>query len=1282
MRRVFILITLLVALLATSFAFAQNEITSQKSFEIVTELGRALPRNLIYEPKLEHIAIVDAYGRLVMVNALNYETLYTLHESGSYNDFAFSHDGRWFALAINNDIQLFDTTTGEVVSELTDPGGAINIHGPLTFSADDKLLTFYGTHPAPQALRRFENDTSETPWVWDLAAARNEGQSSFPNKVEAWQFFDYRFGFVLAPYSRIVTALPGRLHILDAYTLDILFEIPTDRYEQDPLLLWFSVLDGKVYVNTRSGQLLKVDTQRGLLAELPLQMCLQDTYVNSDGTSTGTPSGCIPQSNPDDIPGLEISSFAAPIGEASNTVENDLLRALLGDRYSEQWNRRPLTITLIDFVYNPTSGDTSGLQALVYIYDEQYKAGIFRLTNAYRIQQMVLNNERDEVMLRRNVDTVGERIEFYSLSTGKRLSQLIPATRDIGSYSLIRKNRILAYDNTKNIIISDFQRFDAESHEVIAEDLRYSTRFDQFFFTPDNKNVVTLAGNEWRLWEVSTGQVIRREVLALNGYVIATADSGYRFLTQFDTNTSTGVEVLDVESGEKRSVSFERLPGRGIEQIIPSPDWENILVVYSTNPYGAYSPSNEIAIYSLYDGQRWFMAGDDLPPPDGRYYGWADAQTAFIYGEGYNNDIPERVFGSNFAPSGIPACLVDSFPEQEALLGEAWYIATLNLRVDEVELLGQVVCEQLSDTGNNTTLPVISADLVRPTVTPVVIAGIPECITNYYAEQAASYADDWQAMTAGLSGDQVAEMEQIICEGLPTPSPGRYVDNGYYTNQTMMIDADSGERFDGSFNPPANRIPLAPIRDEYYRTTRRELGTFILSPDHQLVAASSLPGELVIFRLITPYQTMLSWGTATAAAIYDAENRIAVLPTTTPTYSLIGTAQPTLTPTITPTAPPPPNEKVNQEFSGQTEALCPATTLYSMTNIPEGYSPTGRIVVPVQGEFLWMIQPDNGKRAPNENLPICGGDLNQCTFSPDNRWILIDAINEVFVVRPDGSDARILFDKTEPPYTYQVPYLSWSGANTLEYEDYGPIPDDPDGRYGYLYFRDILGVFPDPVPWASEKMVIRQQSGQLLYRQPGGNLTLAQLTFSTGVNTGYQYYLYNAETQDASYFARLAEYPEQQLTAFWHPLGNRLFYHYPVPINVEPVWYQFEPESGQHLLLGDLVEGVWSSDGRYTAYSTDQRTQQIGIWDSQTGLKRTYCIPELNGRVYNGNFNWSPDSRYLALQAYFAKDENVEGVGQHTLVLDITTGAVVDVMTGAGDIVVWMKEPGTYGAGG
>jgi hypothetical protein len=109
-----------------------------------------------------------------------------------------------------------------------------------------------------------------------------------------------------------------------------------------------------------------------------------------------------------------------------------------------------------------------------------------------------------------------------------------------------------------------------------------------------------------------------------------------------------------------------------------------------------------------------------------------------------------------------------------------------------------------------------------------------------------------------------------------------------------------------------------------------------------------------------------------------------------------------------------------------------------------------------------------------------------------------------------------------------------------------------------------------------------------------------------------------------------------------------------------------------------LYNGQWSNDGRYTAFSTGRRTQQVAVWDSQTGLTRTYCVPETGARAYGGGFWWSPDSRYLALQAPLPKDESKEGVGQHTLVLDIANGNMIDLTTGIGPLTIWMQPPGSY----
>lgn len=48
---------------------------------------------------------VDAYNRLLLVNALDYSTIAVLHERGQM-DVAFSHDGHWLAVAYGVTMEL------------------------------------------------------------------------------------------------------------------------------------------------------------------------------------------------------------------------------------------------------------------------------------------------------------------------------------------------------------------------------------------------------------------------------------------------------------------------------------------------------------------------------------------------------------------------------------------------------------------------------------------------------------------------------------------------------------------------------------------------------------------------------------------------------------------------------------------------------------------------------------------------------------------------------------------------------------------------------------------------------------------------------------------------------------------------------------------------------------------------------------------------------------------------------------------------------------------------
>src|SRR5262249_21197213 len=137
-----------------------------------------------------------------------------------------------------------------------------------------------------------------------------------------------------------------------------------------------------------------------------------------------------------------------------------------------------------------------------------------------------------------------------------------------------------------------------------------------------------------------------------------------RYLTEFSTDQGEVYEIAEVGVSERRSITIPVLPGRSIESITPSHDWQNYLVSYSATPTSSFYPVNEVGIYNMDHGQLVFMAGDDLPPPDGRGYRWLNDTTAMIsssYPEGSSQ--PKRIYGLQYDPSGVPSCLVRAYPE-------------------------------------------------------------------------------------------------------------------------------------------------------------------------------------------------------------------------------------------------------------------------------------------------------------------------------------------------------------------------------------------------------------------------------------------------------------------------------------------------------------------------------------------------------------------------------------------------------------------------------------------
>jgi WD40 repeat protein len=1275
MRRRIFLIGLLVLLLISGLVVVAQSTTTTTAeatedpdihnFEVVAELGRALPRKIIYDPNFERYLVVDVYGKLFLSNALTFETEHVLYELGNYNDIAFSRDGTLAAVALERRIELWDTETGQMVGRLTELGQPLQVVGPISFSLDDQFLIFEGVYPAPRSIRISENQTINVPWIWHIPSAFGTNTSEFPQRAEAWQFFDYRNGMVLAPDNRLVAALPSRLQVLDVATLEVLFDIPTDRYERDPMNVWFSARDNQIYVRpVNQNSLIQVDTQRGALVEIPLE----EPLTLSDLELLGS---------------IELSEQSRVIGDTS---ANDLKRLFLPsdrDTILRTYGAGQLTMSLIDLIIPPIS-EGDNILALLFIYNEDTQTGFFRFTSG-SAQQMLLSPDGNELItrlpagiLRTNSD---ETIATYNLNTGMLVREFVPALRGIGAYRRAIRNRVLAFNATGDVLVSDFQRVNPVTNEVLAEDLRYSRSFDRFFFTDDSQFMVTLSGGEWRVWDVDTGEVVRREAIVFQGSIISTSSDGYRYLTTRQQWTGSeeifGREIIDLNNNTvtREEIFFENIPGHSIENVYHSPDWRRFLVVYALNPYGDYYPGNQIAMYEMGVGFRWLIAGDDLPAHEGRLYGWVDNEQVFISGEGFADGQPARIYGAEYDESRLPQCVVEQFPDQLDVWMQLWERQLYYQRPDRLHQLTQLICASEVDSVEDMTtllLPTPTPNAVIPTP-PASVAGVPYCLLLRYPNQVEEYTEVWQETIEGLTAEQIAEAEELLCEGIgviPTPRPQFAQDvQSPYLVQTMIIDAVTGVRSSGSYQPvQIQRRPVEPVAREFERIYKRSMGQAILSPDASLVAASSLPGELVIYRIVIGYDTIMAHITETAIAIQQAQNLIYPLPSHTPMFNPIGTARPTLTPTVTPTPYPHPEEALEQAQAGEIQDLCPSEQLSTTSNLPEGYSPIGAIIAPVQDNVLWRVSPVTGSRAPDDTVPQCGEGID-CLFSPDGTWILARTITDLYVIRPDGTDYRLLAGEDD-----RKPQLIWAGPNILE-ENITLYLED-ERRYVDAVQRDILGVFPDPDPIVLEA-TINEIPAEIVNRQPGGSWVVARLEFPTGPDSIYQYYLYNLATGDAIQFAR-----EKFVHMVWHALGDRLFFTFDDNPRAISQWYQITMETLEaRRIPSQLYAGRWSPNGRYTIVSNpEERTQQafpLVVWDTQTGLVRRYCVPETGARLYTGGFMWSPDSRYVALVAPLPKDEAQEGVGQHLLILDIETGAMVDVTNGTGFPTSWII-PGGY----
>ncbi|MBL8160871.1 MAG: PD40 domain-containing protein [Anaerolineae bacterium] len=1252
MTRKWLLLLVLMVVSVVSVVWAQG--SEQSLFVPLQQIGERRPQGIRYDPVFDRLALVDLQGRLVLVDAASFQTQHILYDRGAYNAYTFSHDGRYLALALDRRVEIWDTQTGQL-SAMFEPDGATLVQGPLLFSPDDTWLLLDTVVPAPQETRRSENDTEIIPWLWDLTAARNEAPERLRGGAEAFPFFNYRNGLVMWGNLFLIAGQPNRLQVIDARTNDftVIADIPANRAEQDPLYAWRSINSDLLYVDPRTSGIVQVDAQTGALFEVPLGRDLNFRNLET-------------------MQNLRLGESARVLCEPNSLRETPLLSLLYGDDYMSYRSYQPSTFMLIDILTPLSTGvDQPGL--LLYNFVEAFGRGSLELIYPQDVQQMRLSPDGSRLMVRRASGL--QPVEIYDPNTCGLEQTLYPAELDDTG------TRLFNYGADGRVILVDFQRFDARTGQQIALEDQYTEPFEDYRFSDDGQQLYTFRGSELRIWDVATGQLLGRSTFELNGDVLRRSPDGTRFLIQNQDNSMV-FEQIDLLGGVRRRMEVP-VGALGIpRQIYPSPNWQRILFVYEPLIPSDAESLYEIAVYDFDLGQILYVAGADMPP----YafgFDWVDNERIFV--AGINYDFFDRPYGLDYHPSGLPACLVNAFPDDYSAWLPVWEGLTLRLGSASLNALTERVCD---------TLPAAAADFIPaltptprfgyrsdPTPIPFVIPGVPLCLTQNFARQAVDYAALWRSITADLDAAQIAQLEEMICEGLisspfavaatptidpnlnvaATPTPADNVpqttdvtltdDTLYYT-----IDVLTGNRFAGTYSPEQVRtiLPDVNLLYNYYVDQFNEPPTNpVISPDGTRLAVTDRNGFVTIYRMTRSYADLLQ-DVANAEATRQAEapRSIGLAATATQPFSYIGEVRPTLTPTTTPTAPPLAQATPSAATFGQTTDVCPARTLYTLDAPPPDFAVTGRLLAapPPAGFYsTWVLEPETGSFVANDSLPRCQIDAN-CIFNPDQTWVVIQG-ESVVVSRPDGSQATTLFRPEEQPY-FPIS-LQWVTNTLLEYDYLGYLNDAlvaqivaaqgedalrqyDAGQYVLTRTFDVSsGQRSEPFIRFDLNISIEGLPTSVVSRQPGnGPLLLVTTPYPP---FGQKYYIYDLRTNEYDYFARV---DNGGMEAIWHPAGRYLYYRVPTPFS----YFVYDAQTGEHHVLGSLPAGTWSRDGRYSAswYSAPRDEFQariaarelpfkLQIWDSETGTFRRYCIPQSGVNENTGSdFYWSPDGRYIA----------------------------------------------------
>ncbi len=1205
----------------------------------------SVPANFVVEPVYDRLIMAVAQ-QVVIQDAATFETQRTIGRSVTINASAISHDARMIALAAGRVIELWDIETGDLIASV-EPPGANFVTAPLMFSADDSYLLFTANIPASQATRRSENDTDLLTWLWDVNAARRLGSSRLPGRVQAYSFFDYRNGnLYLLPNDTILAAAAGRFDLIElgGSSLAPVSSIPSDRFENDPVALWFSAYDDAVYARisrSASAEIRPVWQQRGRERQI--------------------------------------------IGDVSSRAVNPLLRDLYNYDYRSDFNYHSLTVRLDDLLLPITQSAREPLLRLI-VQDNDTDQVQFELLSIADRYQIALDEGRARIALRA---LTGDRaVTIYNLATGQPEVRFIPALR-----ANVTSATPFAFTARDAAIIVGNARYDARTGEPLIEQVDEAQRFEAYFFSHDSRHIITMTGNIWRVWDVDTGALLRTETIHIgaDAFFNRFSADGSRLLLNVNRENRPGFRVYDIAADVRRTIMFESLPGMNYSSYTPNADWTAFAVRYNAIPPIADAPNGAIAIYTLDGAPPLVIAGADLPP-EARDIFWLDEHTLAVTGR----DIPavDRVFGADYAPSGAPACLLERFPESAYAWAVVWenlayYRDGSTLARLSVEACAAIdpeaVIRLLTPTPEGTPIPQATAAITR-------IAGVPSCLTESFPEQAVAYAREWRRLTDGLPQDQVERLTDLMCEGLRGRFAGGFAPGAQARRSetiAMTIDTRTGRRTLLANSPTLpldpNAEALAYLEGLYRRVfnNQRSLSQPILSPDQRYIAENR--GDVVnIYRLEPSYTTLAAEATATAVGTIGAQPRvIRVQPSATPAPEQIGLPRPTLTPTIVPTLIPPiATDSVSLPSSDQVTELCPHAQPIDWEDRPSDFAPTGRLLGAVQGvQIPAVLNPATRSLTLDETIPPCMFGA-PCSYSLDREWI-IDQRSGIQVMRPDGRDAVTLFTPADMP---NIEDVRWVNRDQLliQRRIYVEGQRNPVLLNQIYYPRDgRLSILQEPRPPLGN--VNGLPTSVVSVSPISGDFVVLAVARPRPDGEGVRYYLVDGYGGRMNVLFETE--PRESASFTWHPYEAYLSIAHSAYPNRR---WRYYPRAEFYLLDEPIRPGEFSRDGRLllSAFELPREERQmreergepvptLRLISDFPGETRLYCLPSMWANVPGASRVWSPDGRYLALRVPQPNAPTDQNRSYFTVyILDTETGVVVDMRANMTLLTDWVAEGG------